>query len=87
MLAFRSVFKAVLFLTKISCTLLKPGKAKIWVLFLPYYKNRTLIAAELESFFGPSDRDRTCGLMVPNHARYQLRHTRKSQCIITQKDA
>ncbi len=37
--------------------------------------------------FGPSDRDRTCGLMVPNHARYQLRHTRKSQCIITQKDA
>ena len=25
---------------------------------------------------GPSDRVRTCGLMVPNHARYQLRHTR-----------
>ena len=26
--------------------------------------------------FGPSDRVRTCGLMVPNHPRYQLRHTR-----------
>lgn len=26
--------------------------------------------------FGPSDRDRTCGLMVPNHPRSQLRHTR-----------
>ena len=25
---------------------------------------------------GPSDRVRTCGLMVPNHPRYQLRHTR-----------
>ena len=28
-------------------------------------------------FLGPSDRVRTCGLMVPNHARYQLRYTRK----------
>ena len=27
-------------------------------------------------FNGPSDRVRTCGLMVPNHARYQLRYTR-----------
>ncbi len=26
--------------------------------------------------YGPSDRVRTCGLMVPNHPRYQLRHTR-----------
>ena len=26
--------------------------------------------------FGPSDRIRTCGLMVPNHPRYQLRYTR-----------
>ena len=25
---------------------------------------------------GPSDRGRTCGLMVPNHPRYQLRYTR-----------
>ena len=25
---------------------------------------------------GPSDRVRTCGLMVPNHPRYQLRYTR-----------
>ena len=24
---------------------------------------------------GRGDRIRTCGLMVPNHARYQLRHT------------
>ena len=27
-------------------------------------------------FYGPSDRVRTCGLMVPNHPRYQLRYTR-----------
>ena len=26
--------------------------------------------------FGPSDRIRTCGIVVPNHARYQLRYTR-----------
>ena len=26
--------------------------------------------------YGPSDRVRTCGLMVPNHPRYQLRYTR-----------
>ena len=26
--------------------------------------------------YGPSDRVRTCGLMVPNHPRSQLRHTR-----------
>ena len=25
--------------------------------------------------FGRSDRIRTCGIMVPNHARYQLRYT------------
>ena len=25
---------------------------------------------------GPSDRIRTCGIVVPNHARYQLRYTR-----------
>ena len=30
----------------------------------------------LPSFFGPSDRVRTCGLMVPTHPRYQLRYTR-----------
>ena len=28
------------------------------------------------SNYGPSDRVRTCGLMVPNHPRYQLRYTR-----------
>ena len=27
------------------------------------------------AFFGRGDRFRTCGLVVPNHARYQLRHT------------
>ncbi len=26
--------------------------------------------------YGPSDRVRTCGLVVPNHPRYQLRYTR-----------
>jgi hypothetical protein len=30
----------------------------------------------LTSNYGPSDRVRTCGLMVPNHPRYQLRYTR-----------
>ena len=25
---------------------------------------------------GPSDRIRTCGIMLPKHARYQLRYTR-----------
>jgi hypothetical protein len=30
----------------------------------------------LRYFCGPSDRVRTCGLMVPNHPRYQLRYTR-----------
>ena len=36
-------------------------------------------SAEINRFqriFGPSDRVRTCGLMVPNHPRYQLRYTR-----------
>ena len=28
---------------------------------------------------GPSDRIRTCGIVVPNHARYQLRYTRASR--------
>ena len=28
---------------------------------------------------GRSDRIRTCGLMIPNHARYQLRYTPKKQ--------
>ena len=34
--------------------------------------------SKLVGFSGPSDRDRTCGLMVPNHPRSQLRHTRIS---------
>ena len=28
----------------------------------------------LKRIFGRSDRTQTCGLMVPNHPRYQLRH-------------
>ena len=31
--------------------------------------------------YGPSDRIRTCGLVVPNHARYQLRNTRSFQSL------
>ena len=29
-------------------------------------------------FFGPSDKIRTCGILLPKQARYQLRYTRKS---------
>ena len=36
----------------------------------------TLIVSILAFLCGPSDRVRTCGLMVPNHPRYQLRYTR-----------
>ena len=36
----------------------------------------TLIVSILAFLYGPSDRVRTCGLMVPNHPRYQLRYTR-----------
>ncbi len=32
--------------------------------------------SRFQRIFGPSDRVRTCGLMVPNHPRYQLRYTR-----------
>ena len=34
------------------------------------------IKSVMNTRYGPSDRDRTCGLMVPNHPRYQLRYTR-----------
>ena len=34
------------------------------------------IKSVMNTRYGPSDRVRTCGLMVPNHPRYQLRHTR-----------
>ena len=37
---------------------------------------RVFILDEINTRSGPSDRDRTCGLMVPNHPRSQLRHTR-----------
>ena len=39
---------------------------------------RVVIYNETNTRSGPSDRDRTCGLMVPNHPRSQLRHTRIS---------
>ena len=39
---------------------------------------RVFILDEINTRSGPSDRDRTCGLMVPNHPRSQLRHTRIS---------
>ena len=34
------------------------------------------IVSNCVTSYGPSDRIRTCGLMVPNHPRYQLRYTR-----------
>ena len=34
-------------------------------------------AYQLQFQNGPSDRIRTCGIVVPNHARYQLRYTRR----------
>ena len=34
------------------------------------------IKSVMTTRYGPSDRVRTCGLMVPNHPRYQLRYTR-----------
>lgn len=44
------------------------------------HKIRTLTSiltvSKLAFLYGPSDRVRTCGLMVPNHPRYQLRYTR-----------
>ena len=39
-------------------------------------KKPTIILSKLRWTYGPSDRVRTCGLMVPNHPRYQLRYTR-----------
>ena len=32
--------------------------------------------------FGPSDRIRTCGILLPKQARYQLRYTRLLSCFI-----
>ena len=31
---------------------------------------------------GPSDRIRTCGILLPKQARYQLRYTRLLSCFI-----
>lgn len=36
------------------------------------------------SYYGRSDRIRTCGLNIPNVARYQLRYTPKIYFIISQ---
>jgi hypothetical protein len=49
---------------------------------LPQTKKSLPIQGRL--FFGPSDRVRTCGLMVPNHPRYQLRYTRIHRNILSQ---
>ena len=40
------------------------------------YANRGSGTEQASSDVGPSDRIRTCGIVVPNHARYQLRYTR-----------
>ena len=47
----------------------KTATAKAIAVLLPY---------GMISDVGPSDRIRTCGIVVPNHARYQLRYTRVS---------
>ena len=47
----------------------KTATAKAIAVLLPY---------GMISDVGPSDRIRTCGIVVPNHARYQLRYTRSS---------
>ena len=52
-------------------------KSNFWKLKIS--NNKRTKSAEINRFqriFGPSDRVRTCGLMVPNHPRYQLRYTR-----------
>ncbi len=40
-------------------------------------EKRVFYLKKLRRQNGPSDWVRTSGLVVPNHARYQLRHTRK----------
>ena len=40
-------------------------------------KEMTSLYQRMLTFFGRSDRVRTCGLNIPNVARYQLRHTPK----------
>ena len=40
-------------------------------------KSRVLNATCVQAQPGRGDRTRTCGLVVPNHARYQLRNTSK----------
>ena len=41
------------------------------------YKIKSPETLRFQDFFGPSGGSRTHGLMDPNHARYQLRYTRK----------
>ena len=46
---------------------------------IPNQKNiltKTLLKAAFRKKGGPSDRIRTCGILLPKQARYQLRYTR-----------
>ena len=38
------------------------------------HENKNGIPERVHRFYGRDDRIRTCGIMVPNHARYQLRY-------------
>ena len=38
------------------------------------YENKKHHTKRYRAFYGRDDRIRTCGIMVPNHARYQLRY-------------
>ena len=42
-------------------------------------KYRAFITLAMNTRYGRSDRVRTCGIDVPNVARYQLRHTPKCE--------
>ena len=40
------------------------------------------IKSVMNTRYGPSDRIRTCGILLPKQARYQLRYTRLLSCFI-----
>ena len=40
------------------------------------YIENPLKSCDFSGFYGPSDRIRTCGILLPKQARYQLRYTR-----------
>lgn len=52
------------------------------MLFLGKKINYQFLDSLLQLINGRGDRDRTCDLMVPNHARYQLRYTSKLNKIV-----